>query len=95
MSWHFEVTAGTLRRYKEGDGFEERSKSQTVAHMQLIGGSQAYISGMANVQGSTKLSRKDREDLRSMLKDQLGIKMVKSERRGKPRDFDTRPSAKK
>lgn len=91
MTWHLEITSMTARRYLPGDSFEARSDFASVAQVQVLGGNKAFISGFLNDSGKGEIPRREWLALRDALRAR-GIELVRSERKGEPRDFETGPA---
>ena len=91
MTWHIEITALTARRYLPGDSHEARSRFVTVAYMQVTGDGRVYMSAVLNNDEAGPIPPDEwlalREEPRA-----LGIDLVDSERKGKPRSYETGPA---
>lgn len=81
----------TARRYLPGDSFEARSAFASVAHVQILGGNKAFVSAFLNDDSKGEIPRSEWLALRDALREH-GIDLIESERRAKPRAYDTGPA---
>lgn len=88
MTWHAETITLILRRYEPGKSYEARDPFATVAVAQLLGGGRAHLRGMLNG-ADAPISKADFQQLADLLREQHGITRIESERRARPRRYDT------
>lgn len=91
MTWHAETITLILRRYEPGKSYDARDQFATVAVAQLLGGGRAHLRGMLNG-ADAPISKADFLELAAMLRADHGIDRIESERKGRPREYDTGPA---
>lgn len=92
MPWDAEVTSLTVRRFNIGQSRANRDRFASVATVQILGGTKAYISGFLNDGQRGPIHRDDWIDLARLLRDKYGVRKIESERHGEDKSYDTGPA---
>lgn len=89
MPWHAEPIVLTLRRYNEGDSYENRDRFASTATAHLLGGGRAFVCAFLNDGSAGRISRHDWLDLAVLLREDYGVRTIEAERHTQPTSFNT------
>lgn len=90
MSWHAKPITIHLRRFADGKKYGE--EFVTIATAQLLEDGHAFVCGFLNDGSEADLTKQDLVEMGQILREKYGVRRVSSERRAKPRNYDTGPA---
>lgn len=89
MAWHIETLVAHARRYTVGKNYANRDRFASIVTIQVLNGTKAYLSGMLNDGSEGVIHPDDWRDLRDGIREKYGIEVIETERRSRPRSYQT------